>query len=109
MLCDNTLILVYQSLSNIFSSTIITGEPMHTTSEQLYRTLHLCICRLKRRCFVANYVEPLNINSCLKRISAIKVATTKITDDLLYEWNPSYAYYKSTFFMVSQRHKGGHW
>jgi len=30
----------------------------------------------------------VRINNCLKRTSAIKVATMKITDDFHYEWKP---------------------
>jgi len=40
----------------------------------------------------------VQINNCLKRTSAIKVATMKITDDFCYEWKPSHAYHKIETF-----------
>jgi len=44
----------------------------------------------------------------MKRISAIKVATMKITNDFCYERKPSHATTKSTLFAVS-KDEGGHW
>jgi len=54
------------------------------------------------------------INSYLKRTSAIKVATTKITDDFHHERKPSCTYHKIDTFCGEQRwmkYKGarGHW
>jgi len=54
--------------------------------------------RLERRCFVASYVcsthyTAVQITNCLKRTSAAKVVTMKITDDFHYEWKPSRAYH----------------
>jgi len=50
------------------------------------------------RHFVASYVQPViqqyKSTNVSKRISAIKVATTKITEDFRYEWKPSHAYHK---------------
>jgi len=56
----------------------------------------------------------VQINNCLKRISAIKITTMKITNDFSYEWKPShaYAYHKIGTFHGEERwmgHKGGDW
>jgi len=51
----------------------------------------LC-CQLCSTCYTA-----VQIDNCLKRTSAIKVATMKITDDFCYEWKPSRAFHKINF------------
>jgi len=52
--------------------------------------------RLKRRQFIDGYVQPvytaLPINNYLKRTSAIKVATMKITLNFCYKWKLPCAY-----------------
>jgi len=70
-------------------SLIITGKPTHIVSKPWHCTPHLRIYRLKRRHFIAYYVQPaVQVNNCLKRTTAIKVATTtmKIMDDFHYKW-----------------------
>jgi len=45
----------------------------------------------------------VQINNCLKRTSAIKVATMKITDNFCHRWKPSHMLpQKSTLFAVSK-------
>ena len=48
--------------------------------------------------------DPLHssIKNCSKSIPAIKIATTKNTDDFRYEGKPSRAIAKSTLFAVSK-------
>jgi len=63
---------------------------------------------LKRRCFVAGYVQPViqqhEINSFLKKASAIKVAAMKITDNFHYELMEATT--KLTLFTVSKDEGG---
>jgi len=53
----------------------------------------------------AMFIPLCNITNqkLLKRTSAIKVATMKITDDFRYEWKPSHAYHKIGIFQGEQR------
>jgi len=44
----------------------------------------------------------VQINNCLKRTAAIKVATMKIMDNFYYKWKPSHAYHKIDIFAVSK-------
>jgi len=87
----------------------------HSTLKQWCHAPHLCIYCLKRkslRCqLCSTHYTAVQINNCLKRTSAIKVATMKITDNFCYEWKPSCAYHKIDTFCGEQRwmeRKGGH-
>jgi len=84
-------------------SLIIADETMHTASKQWHcisitvqkeDTLLLAICSTR-------YIA-VQINNCLKRISAIKVATMKITDDFCYNGSHHVPITKSTPFVVSK-------
>jgi len=65
---------------------------MHAASIQWCCAPHLCY-HLKRRCFVASYVQPI-IQKYESTTYAIKVTAMKITDDFHYEWKSSCAYHK---------------
>jgi len=49
----------------------------------------------------STHYAAVQINNCIKRTSAIKVVTMKITDNFHFEWKPSYTT-KSTLFMESK-------
>jgi len=90
---------------------IITGEPTYTESKQwdyISYPSYINYC-LKRRCSVANNVQPVvtgtavRIDNCLKRTSAIKIATMKIMDNFCYAIMCTT---KSTLFVVSKDANG---
>jgi len=67
----------------IWHSLIITGEPTHTASKQWHHAPHLRIYHLKRNVSLPAIFSLLCSSTNLqlfKRISAIKVATMKITE-----------------------------
>jgi len=84
---------------------------MHTASKQWHRAPPEKMLRLMLQCWLCSTrYTAVWINNCLKRTSAIKVATMKITDDF---WSHQVRATKLTLFMVhgEQRwmgHKGGH-
>jgi len=74
--------------------------------------LHALCAPEKKTLLCSTCYTAVQINNCLKRISAIKITTMKITNDFSYEWKPSCAYHKIGTFHGEQRwmgHKGGHW
>ena len=55
----------------------------------------LRLCKTLRCWLCSTRYTAVRINNCLKRTSAMKVATMKITDDFRCEWKPSRAYHKA--------------
>jgi len=71
--------------------------------QQNIGTVHLLFEKKMLCCqLCSTRYKAVRINNCLKRTSAIKVATIKITDDFHYEWSHQMPTTKSTLFVVSK-------
>jgi len=77
------------------------AESTHTASKQWHHAPPERLVLWSWLC--STRYTAVQINYCLKRTSAIKVATMKITDDFCYELKPSHAYRKINTFHGEQR------